>query len=233
MKLQQILENDEVTVPIFRGIKVADDVEKGDIIPLSAREDRKPKDTTVMASMLFNYGIQCRFGIPDVRKTSIYAAGDSSLAQTYARRPGYAVVKLQLPHDATIVFNPRVSDSMTPMERKDVKDFTLYMAKYIDDPSVDQYLKNNSGELFHDLVSEAIEDGEEFVEVMRMFEDLALSITEGYQAAMASSMQYEPGKSVEFMIQGVREYSGVVISVRKQIDLKTPAPKTDNDGIPY
>lgn len=235
MKLRQLLENDEITVPIFRGIKVADDVEEGDILPLSAREDRKPKDTTVMASMLFNYGIQCRFGIPDVRKTSIYAASDESLAKTYARRPGYAVVKLQLPHDATVVFNPNVSDSMTPMERKDVKDFTLYMSKYIDDPSVHQYLSKNSGELFHELVSEAIEDGEEFIEVMRVFEDLALSITDGYQAGLASTMSYQPGKSVEFMIQGVREYSGEVVSVRKHIDLKPvapPSPKFDADGIP-
>lgn len=231
MKLQQILEDYEVDVPIYRGMKLPSGTEEGDIIRVSARQDRRPKDATIMASMLFNYGIQCRFGVPDVRKTSVFAAGSYNIAKSYTAGVGRGVVQVQLPANAMVIYNRDIADSLGVLERANIKEFIMYMGKYIDDPTVDQYVNQNSGELFHELASEAIEDGEEFVEVMRIFEDLALEITANYVAERAGDLEPSMNTSIEYMINGVIAYNAKVIEI-----VKPPSAvdvQVDDDNIPF
>ena len=104
------------------------------------------------------------------------------------------------------------------------------MGKYIEDPTMDQYTSTNSGQLFHDLVAEAIEDGEEFIEVMRLFEDLALKITDGYIAERAGEMVATPKDYFECMVYGVSTYSGKVIEVIRPDGHKR---EVDDDNIPF
>lgn len=230
MKLRQIVENTTVEAPIYRGLRVPPGTELGDIIELSVRPDRQPKDTSVLASMLFNYGIECRFGIADIRKTSIFAASSEYVAEQYSTFSGGGVIQLVLPEDAVAVYHPDVSDSMNILERKDVKDFANHVGKYIEDPTRAQYISTNSGELFQQLVSNEIEDGEDFVETMRMFQDLAIQMTEGWNAVRVGDLNEQPN-SVEYMINGVRAYSGKVIHLHES----TPKPEqnVDDDGIPF
>lgn len=230
MKLRQIIENATIEAPIYRGLKVPPGTERGDIIELSVRQDRQPKDTSILASMLFNYGIECRFGIADIRKTSIFAASTEYVAEQYATFSGGGVIRLMLPQDAMVVYHPDVSDSMNVLERKDVKDFQLHVSNYIADPTRAQYISANSGELFQELISDDIEDGEDFVELMRMFQDLAIQITEGWNAVRVGDLnQYD--RPIEYMINGVRAYSGKVIHIHES----TPKPEqsVDDDGIPF
>lgn len=230
MRLEQILENYEVEVPIYRGLKLPAGTEEGDVIPLSVRQNRRPKDASIMGSMLFNYGIQCRFGIPDVRKTSIFAASSLNIAKSYTDGPGFGVVQAMLPANAMVIYNRSVSDSLGILERQNVRDFTLHLGKYIEDPDVDEYLSTNSGQLFHDVVAEAVKDGEEFVEIMRMFEDLALEITDGYIAERASEMTASPRDFFECIIHGVSTYNGKVIEVVRPSGVER---QVDDDNIPF
>ncbi|MNC21144.1 hypothetical protein D3C75_691130 [compost metagenome] len=232
MRLEQILENYEVEVPIYRGLKLPEDASVGDIIPLTARQDRKPKDSSIMGSMLFNYGIQCRFGVSDVRKTSIFAACSYNIAKSYTAGVGRGVVQIIVPANSLVIYNRSVGDSLGILERRDVQAFILHMSKYIDDPTMDQYLSKNSGELFHDLVAEAVEDGEEFVELMRIFEDLAIEITDGYIAERAGEMTASARDSFECMVHGVSAYSGKILEIINPTAQQNQQ-QVDDDNIPF
>lgn len=185
-----------------------------------------------MASMLFNYGIQCRFGVSDVRKTSVFAAGSYNIAKSYAKSIGYGVVQLLLPANALVIYNRSIGDSLNRLERSDVREFALHVSKYIDDPTMEQYLTTNSGELFHNLVADAVKDGEEFVELMRLFEDLAIEITEGYVAERASEMTPTSYDGYECMIQGVSTYNAKVLEVTRPVT-KEQMQDVDDDNIPF
>lgn len=219
--------------PIYRGLKLPPGTQMDDIINLTTRMDRRPKDTSILASMIFNYGIQCRFGVSDVRKTSIFAACNFSIANQYARDAGTGVVQLILPANALVIYNRSVGDSMMLLERRDVRDFTLHVGNYIEDPTVEQYLSQNSGQLFHDLVADAVKDVEEFTEIMRMFEDIALDVTNGYVADHVSELSPLRTDGTEYMIQGVSAYQAKVVKVRAPSNFGLPPKPKADDSIPF
>ncbi len=93
--------------PLYRGLWGRKH-EVGEIVNLTVRTDRVPLTSGVLASAVFNYGIELTLGITDLRKTCLYASTSMRAAQSYGM-----LTQLRLPATATIVYNPRRADSYT------------------------------------------------------------------------------------------------------------------------
>lgn len=126
MKIEQLLEQgapSDMLMLLYRGVQTGN-AKKGSIFNASVRQDRRPSDTDTYDSALFNYGIELKFGISEIRKRAVFASTSIATARHYAvmgmehdkKARVNGVVQLKLAPSATIVFNPNISDSLELFE---------------------------------------------------------------------------------------------------------------------
>lgn len=87
---------------------------KGPLTQMRVRQDRTPLDATMAASVIFNYWIEQKTGIPNVRFRAMYATTSYKAAEDYANGAVYCVLP---PNDATVVYHPELSDSLQLLKR--------------------------------------------------------------------------------------------------------------------
>lgn len=83
--------------------------DKGPMTQIRIRQDRQPLDSSMAASVIFNYWIEQKFDIPNVRFRCMYATTSFTAADDYANGAVYCVLPS---NEATVVYNPALSDSL-------------------------------------------------------------------------------------------------------------------------
>ena len=87
---------------------------KGPLTQMRVRQDRTPLDASMAASVVFNYWIEQKTGVPNVRFRAMYATTSYSAAADYANGAVYCVLPV---NTATVVYHPELSDSLQLLKR--------------------------------------------------------------------------------------------------------------------
>lgn len=101
--LREVSQNAAFNAMMYRGMK-----NKGDIVRLPVRKDRRPLDSANLETALFNLEIEHRFGIRNVRAQVAFATSNYVEAANY----GSTVYCVLPPKDAQVLFSPSVPDSV-------------------------------------------------------------------------------------------------------------------------
>lgn len=220
MKLRElVVESTGIATPLYRGMTVPLEKNVGDVIPITVRQDRKPKDASLLASVLFNYGIQKMCGIVDIRKRCSFASTSKVMAMTYARHADKAVVQLLLPGNAKIVFNPQIDDSLDLLANcpgmegliRELKKHG-YMGMQFDWDKPTSYLSMTALELWQDALNELDVDEPTIRKLNDMFEESAIAVVAGYQVYSPRNLDFRQDSDIECLIFGVTSYEGRVDS---------------------
>lgn len=101
--------------PLFRGSR---EQFTGDpFYKLPIRTDRKPRDSGVLDTHLFNLLFELQHGVKNIRNRCIFGTPDYHAATSYTGTfAGGAVSVLLLPKGTKIAFNPEVEDSGDPVD---------------------------------------------------------------------------------------------------------------------
>lgn len=172
---------------------------KGPIIQIPIRQDRKPRDSTMVASVLFNYWIEKALGIPNVRFRCLYATQSYTVACEY----GDTVYCLMPENQATVVYHPGVSDSLEVLEQIDMEMKELN-GDFINNSTLSV---TDSAEVSVQKIIDALDP-----ELVPQFNTLLQNPPEAfneYVAVKAGNLTPNSGASPEFMILGVGSVMGL------------------------
>lgn len=101
--LREVSGNAAFNAMMYRGMS-----NKGDIVRLPVRKDRRPLDSSNLETALFNLEIERRFGIRNVRAQVAFATSNYVEAANY----GSTVYCVLPPKDAQVLYSPNVPDSV-------------------------------------------------------------------------------------------------------------------------
>lgn len=114
MLIHQLLETTEPMVRdlgLYRGLVDVPTDEFSGPIKFTIRTDRRPRDSSIPVSVIFNYAFELAHGIPDVRKRAAFCTTDVDEAYGYAGPDG-VVVEVMPIVGTKFAYNPHVPDSL-------------------------------------------------------------------------------------------------------------------------
>lgn len=240
MLIQTLLAESTAATPIFRGVSTGTRAELGQVMTFSVRKDRKPSTSSILATMLFDRGIELTFGIHNVRRRAVFATTDRSFAGDYAgnRTPG-AVLQLQLDPSTPILFHPKIDDSFSFMEGEDsdvwpkviklFKKMARVRFKLFPNTSgsletvvdrlenrvltLNDYLTKDPINAITTAIENFLPDCKEQQEYMiNTLDDLAKQMVSGYNVTTAG--QLSVGPEVEVIIFDIDHYNAEVAEIR-------------------
>lgn len=117
MKIEHLLSESQETKTLFRGMGLRSPAPPGTIIDIPVRQDRKPLTASVLAAMLFDYGIERAFGVKNIRRRGLFCSTDRDQAQDYAdaAKGQRAVVELMPEPNTPVIYHPHQDDSYNVM----------------------------------------------------------------------------------------------------------------------
>ena len=187
--LHEIKQNCATQCPIYRGTNAA-----GPIMKQPVRQDRVPLNSDPVFTVLFNKGIEMKYGIKNIRARSAFATSYIKEASAYNNN----VFCIFPQKNAQIVYNRAISDSadIIALIEQSLEEAGLIKAAY-------WHVSNNKNT--HDT------DGfiKQFVRHMTpkqkqvfasWMENQLPEILTGYEMSTGSSMPADVGLDVEFMI---------------------------------
>lgn len=235
MKLQQLQNTDDHN-RLFRGMGLRSPAQPGTVIDVPVRQDRKPLTASVLAAMLFDYGIERAFGVKNIRRRGLFCSTDRGQAQDYAdAATGQRVVVELMPEPNTpVIYHPHQDDSYNVMSGDFVWDTAAcvrdLMIKY-KHPEVEfntaQQLLTTARNNFHvndylnydplDLWKHEIEliigigkgDPADLAKAVNVFTNQADMMVKGYQQTTYGS--FAGGKYIEAILYNIQTIKGKIL----------------------
>lgn len=105
MLIHRLIESEDVR--LYRAVE-QNGLTKGEPYTVHVRDDRKPRDSVVPFVMMFEYGIEKSLGVRNIRRRALFAGTDLGITNGY----GNAILELEPPANAPVVYNPEIRDSV-------------------------------------------------------------------------------------------------------------------------
>lgn len=233
MKLQQLFEDaNGVAIPVFRGL--ARPVQDGQTaVKFTVRQDRRPLEMSVPFSALFNYAFEEKFGIPNIRKTSVFSSTNKEIATNYTNGEG-SLVQMVIPPNAVIYFNPQCSDSLFLEEDEGGQTLMELLQELADewseknggvDPEeflqkmddLGNYMSSTGTAYFQNLIQEGTGgDPKRAAFYSKQVQKCAKMVIRGYkQMAPDQFARTYTGKNkdIEVIVTGISSYLGQVVEI--------------------
>ena len=236
MKIEQLVCESQNIKSLFRGMGLRTPEAPGTIVDIPVRQDRKPLTASVLAAMLFDYGIERAFGVKNIRRRGLFCSTDRVQAQDYAdaaKTGQKAVVELLPEPGAPVIFHPQQDDSYNVMSGDFVWDTAAcvrdLMIKY-KHPEVEfnsrQQLLTTARNNFHvndylkydplDLWTHEINmligpngDQADLTNAVNVFTRMADEMVKGYQQTTYGG--FPGGKYIEVILYDVQSVKGRIL----------------------
>lgn len=158
---------------LYRGMRLHGSLMDPDVVKMTPRQDRIPKDTPQRVQKYFNEEFELEYGVKDIRSRATFCTGNKRSARTYGDL--YAIFPMG---DYTYWWSPRVHDFYNDITKYITATYQSEISDDDEDPLV--YIEDVTKEDIHSFI----------LDMPYQSSDLVKAITSGYEIMLLCDSYY-------------------------------------------